>query len=72
VVINVIFNTCFGNIILHISKFYFKDFLTCNFELFGENFMKIITTGQIFLQITNYQGFKNNQVKLYEFLSLGN
>jgi hypothetical protein len=34
--------------------------------------MKIITTGQIFFfQIINYQGFRNNQVKWYEFFLLG-
>jgi hypothetical protein len=50
VVINVIFNPCFGSIICHISKFYFKDiFLNCHFELFWENCMKITITGQIFL-----------------------
>jgi hypothetical protein len=27
--------------------------------------MKIITTGWIFFQIMNYQGFQNNQVTLY-------
>jgi hypothetical protein len=37
------------------------------FELFGENCMKIIVTGQIM----NYQGFQNNQVNLYEFFLLG-
>jgi hypothetical protein len=33
--------------------------------------MKIITTGQIFFRITNYQGFWNNQVNFYEFFLLG-
>jgi hypothetical protein len=43
-VTNVIFNTGFGSVIFYIGKFYFKDFfLNCNFELFGENCMKIIT-----------------------------
>jgi hypothetical protein len=54
VVTNVIFNTCFGSIICHIGKFNFKDnVLNFHFELFRENCMKIITTGQIFL--SNYK-----------------
>jgi hypothetical protein len=41
---------CFGSIICYIGKFCFEDFLlNCHFELFGENCMKIITAGQIFL-----------------------
>jgi hypothetical protein len=44
VVINVTFNTCFGSIICHTSKFYFKVFL--NVIL---NYLVNITTGQIFL-----------------------
>jgi hypothetical protein len=42
-----------------------------NFELFGENCIKIITTGQTFLLNYNYQSFQNNQVNLYEFFILG-
>jgi hypothetical protein len=34
VLINLIFNTCSGSIIRHIGKFYFKDFLNCNFKLY--------------------------------------
>jgi hypothetical protein len=53
--INVIFNACFGSIICYIGKFYFEDvFLNCHFVLFGENCMKSITTGEIFLSIMNY------------------
>jgi hypothetical protein len=36
VVINVIFNTCFGSIVCYIGEFYFEDFLNYHFELFGE------------------------------------
>jgi hypothetical protein len=43
------FDTCFGSIISYMGKFYFEDFLNCYFELFGENYMKIISTGQVFL-----------------------
>jgi hypothetical protein len=64
-VMMVIFNTCFGSIICHIGKFYFKDFLNCYFKVFGDKCMKIITTGHIF--ILNYQGFQNNQANSYEF-----
>jgi hypothetical protein len=53
IVINVIFNTCFGSILCYIGKFYFGDFFKLSFELFGEKCMKIINTGQIF--ISNYQ-----------------
>jgi hypothetical protein len=41
------------------------------FKLLGEKCMKIITMGQIFLQITNYQGFRNNPAHLYEFVLFG-
>jgi hypothetical protein len=54
VVINVISNSCFGSVICYIGKFYIEDIVfNCHFELFGENCMKIITTGQIF--ILNYK-----------------
>jgi hypothetical protein len=33
--------------------------------------MKMINSGQIFFQITNYQVFQNNQVNLYDFFLLG-
>jgi hypothetical protein len=33
--------------------------------------MEIIITRRFFFQITNYQGFWNNQVNLYEFFLLG-
>jgi hypothetical protein len=53
VVIKVICNTCFGSIICYVGKFYFEDILlNCHLELFGENYMEIITTGQIFF---NYE-----------------
>jgi hypothetical protein len=32
--------------------------------------MKIITTEEIFFRNITYQGFRNNQVNLYEFLFL--
>jgi hypothetical protein len=47
VVINVIFNICYGSIMSH-RHILFK-FLNCLFELFGENYVRIFTTGQIFL-----------------------
>jgi hypothetical protein len=71
IVINVIFSTCFGSIICYIGKFYFEDFLNCNFKLFGEKCMEIITTGLIFFCIMNYQGFWNNQANLHEFFFPG-
>jgi hypothetical protein len=58
-----IFNTCLGSIICYVGKFYFQDFMNCHFKLFGENCMKIITTGQIFFWIMDYH-FQNNQVNL--------
>jgi hypothetical protein len=67
VVINVIFNTCFRIVICYICKFYFKDFLHCNFELFSKKCMKIDITGHIFLLTTNYQGFQNNYVQWNSF-----
>jgi hypothetical protein len=40
-------------------------------ELFGENCMKVINTGQkFFLHIMSYQGFRNNQVNCMNFSSL--
>jgi hypothetical protein len=33
--------------------------------------MKIITIGRFFFLIINYQGFRNNQVNLYDFFLLG-
>jgi hypothetical protein len=51
--IKAIFNNCCGTVVFHIGKFYFKVLFNCNFELFEENCMKIITTGQIFL--SNYK-----------------
>jgi hypothetical protein len=50
--INVSFNTCFGNIICYIGKFYFENIFNCRFELFWENCMIIIATGQIY---SNYE-----------------
>jgi hypothetical protein len=51
VVMNVIFNTCFVSVIYHIGKYCFKDFLNCHFELFMENCMKVIITGQTSLEL---------------------
>jgi hypothetical protein len=65
-----IFNTCFGSFICPIGNFNIKDFLNCNFKLFGDNCTKIIITGQIIFQIMNYQVFQNNEVHLYEFFFL--
>jgi hypothetical protein len=54
VVINVIFNTCFSSIICYIGKFYFVDFLNCHFELYGENFTKIITIGHLSFELSMF------------------
>jgi hypothetical protein len=71
VVMNVIFNTCVGSIICYIGKFYFEDFFfNCNFKLFGENCMKIITTGQICLSNYELSRFWNNHLNLCGFSSL--
>jgi hypothetical protein len=53
-VISIIFNSCFGSISCYVGKFHFEDlFLNCHFKLFGDNCMKIIITGHIFL--LNYE-----------------
>jgi hypothetical protein len=45
VVLNVMFNTCFGSTICYTGKFYIEDFsLNCHLELSGKNCMKIIDT----------------------------
>jgi hypothetical protein len=56
VMMNMICNTCFGSAICYIANFISKFSLNCHFELFEENCMKIITTGQIFL--LNYKLLK--------------
>jgi hypothetical protein len=56
----VTFNTCSGSIICHKGKCCYEDiFLNCNFELFGENCMEVITTGQIF-------SFRLQLIKVFE------
>jgi hypothetical protein len=70
VVKNVIFNTCFSSTICYVGIFYFEDFFNCHLELFGENCMKILTTGQIFLLSYKWSGFRNNQVNLNELFFL--
>jgi hypothetical protein len=68
VVINVMFNTVKTLSIIFEGNAKNKQMREgIYFELFRENYVKIISTGQIFFQITNYQGFQNNRVNVYEF-----
>jgi hypothetical protein len=45
VVINVIFNASFGSTICRRQILFQRYFLNCNFKLFGENCVKIVTAG---------------------------
>jgi hypothetical protein len=47
VVVNAIFNTCFGSITCYVGKFYFRVFLIFVLNYFG----------RFFLQMMNYRGF---------------
>jgi hypothetical protein len=57
VVINVIFNTCFGSTNCHKGKSYFRDLLVMILNLVGGNCMRLLLQDRFFFQIMNYEGF---------------
>jgi hypothetical protein len=68
VMIKVILNTCFHNITFYIGKSYIEDIvLNCHSELFGENYMKLIITGHIFLSNYDLSRFLKYTGKLVQF-----
>jgi hypothetical protein len=51
------FNTCFGSVICHIGKFYFKDFLKLFKIIWGQLHEHHHYREGLLFHITNYQGF---------------
>jgi hypothetical protein len=69
VVINVIFITVKPHSIVSERTEKIDD--ACKKTTITVKLRKLPLQGKVFFQITNYQGFRNNQVNLYEFFLLG-
>jgi hypothetical protein len=61
VLVNVIFNTCFGCYRMSHRQILFQRYF-CHFKLLGSTVWKLLLQDRFFFRITNYQGVQNNQV----------